>query len=299
MRRLEVSKPWPRLVAVLTDAERVARADAWSNSVSSRSNRTARGVSGIMPGGGEPTAACVINSADASGRDCRSNLMPSLRERLAEEGELLTFADTEPIQALQAILEHVRAHRARAAVCGDAARRRADQPHQDRPAAGARRGPRDVAHRRLHARRSSKPSSVAAAARGAAPSAAPSRRSTDGAPSPSKRRRAARLARHAARAALPRPPGRRDPARWQSRERRRSVGRRRAGASRPTILRPNQKVRVSDADRRFRACASAARSPGRSSSCRSRRRRRATAPASSSPTPTPQRMDDFCTHSKQ
>jgi CheY-like chemotaxis protein len=35
-----------------------------------------------------------------------SNLMPALRERLAEEGELLTFADTEPIQALQAILEH-------------------------------------------------------------------------------------------------------------------------------------------------------------------------------------------------
>ena len=33
------------------------------------------------------------------------NLMPSLRERLADEGELLTFADTEPIQALQTILE--------------------------------------------------------------------------------------------------------------------------------------------------------------------------------------------------
>src|ERR687897_2164810 len=35
-----------------------------------------------------------------------SNLMPSLRERLADEGELLTFADTEPIQALQAILQN-------------------------------------------------------------------------------------------------------------------------------------------------------------------------------------------------
>ena len=34
-----------------------------------------------------------------------SNLMPGLCSRLAEEGELLTFADTEPIQALQAILE--------------------------------------------------------------------------------------------------------------------------------------------------------------------------------------------------
>jgi hypothetical protein len=35
-----------------------------------------------------------------------SNLMPSLCDRLAGEGELLTFADTEPIQALQAILDH-------------------------------------------------------------------------------------------------------------------------------------------------------------------------------------------------
>jgi PilZ domain-containing protein len=34
-----------------------------------------------------------------------NNLMPALRERLAAEGELLTFADTEPIQALQTILE--------------------------------------------------------------------------------------------------------------------------------------------------------------------------------------------------
>ena len=35
-----------------------------------------------------------------------ANLMPSLSERLADEGELLTFADTEPIQALQAILQN-------------------------------------------------------------------------------------------------------------------------------------------------------------------------------------------------
>src|SRR5918995_5494748 len=34
-----------------------------------------------------------------------SNLMPSLRDRLASEGEILTFADTEPIPALQAILD--------------------------------------------------------------------------------------------------------------------------------------------------------------------------------------------------
>jgi hypothetical protein len=35
-----------------------------------------------------------------------SNLMPSLRERLTDDGELLVFPDTEPIQALQAILEN-------------------------------------------------------------------------------------------------------------------------------------------------------------------------------------------------
>ena len=34
-----------------------------------------------------------------------TNLMPALQERLADQGELLAFADTEPIQALQAILE--------------------------------------------------------------------------------------------------------------------------------------------------------------------------------------------------
>jgi hypothetical protein len=33
------------------------------------------------------------------------NLTPSLCERLGDEGELLTFADTEPIQALQTILD--------------------------------------------------------------------------------------------------------------------------------------------------------------------------------------------------
>jgi hypothetical protein len=34
------------------------------------------------------------------------NLMPSLRERVEVDGECLEFADTEPIQALQAIIEH-------------------------------------------------------------------------------------------------------------------------------------------------------------------------------------------------
>ena len=42
-----------------------------------------------------PSSAVVIAA---------SNLMPALCERLADEGELLAFADTEPIQALQAIL---------------------------------------------------------------------------------------------------------------------------------------------------------------------------------------------------
>ena len=44
------------------------------------------------------SAAAVVIAA--------SNLMPSLRERLADDGELMVFPDTEPIQALQAILEH-------------------------------------------------------------------------------------------------------------------------------------------------------------------------------------------------
>ena len=34
-----------------------------------------------------------------------NNLMPSLQERLSEDGDLMPFSDTEPIQALQAILE--------------------------------------------------------------------------------------------------------------------------------------------------------------------------------------------------
>ena len=35
-----------------------------------------------------------------------SNLMPALRDRVESEGDVLAFADTEPIQALQAILSH-------------------------------------------------------------------------------------------------------------------------------------------------------------------------------------------------
>jgi hypothetical protein len=43
-----------------------------------------------------PAAALVI-AAD--------NLMPALRERVKVEGEILTYSDTEPIQALQAIMD--------------------------------------------------------------------------------------------------------------------------------------------------------------------------------------------------
>jgi CheY-like chemotaxis protein len=44
-----------------------------------------------------PTAALIIAA---------QNLMSALQERVEVEGDPLTFADTEPIQALQAIIEH-------------------------------------------------------------------------------------------------------------------------------------------------------------------------------------------------
>src|SRR6186713_2387274 len=43
-----------------------------------------------------PAAALVIAA---------ENLMSALRERVAVDGDILTFADTEPIQALQVIIE--------------------------------------------------------------------------------------------------------------------------------------------------------------------------------------------------
>src|SRR6185369_5852340 len=43
-----------------------------------------------------PAAALVIAA---------ENLVPALRERVAADGDILTFADTEPIQALQVIIE--------------------------------------------------------------------------------------------------------------------------------------------------------------------------------------------------
>jgi len=44
-----------------------------------------------------PPAALIIAA---------QNLMPALRDRVDVAGDLLTFADTEPIQALQAMMEH-------------------------------------------------------------------------------------------------------------------------------------------------------------------------------------------------
>lgn len=44
------------------------------------------------------SAVALIIAAD--------NLMPALRERLKVDGDVLTYPDTEPIQALQSILEH-------------------------------------------------------------------------------------------------------------------------------------------------------------------------------------------------
>src|SRR3954468_9395039 len=43
-----------------------------------------------------PAAALVIAA---------ENLMPALRERVKVDGDILSFSDTEPIQALQAIME--------------------------------------------------------------------------------------------------------------------------------------------------------------------------------------------------
>src|SRR3954467_1310508 len=43
-----------------------------------------------------PAAALVIAA---------ENLMPALRDRVKVEGDILSFSDTEPIQALQAIME--------------------------------------------------------------------------------------------------------------------------------------------------------------------------------------------------
>ena len=135
------------------------------------------------------------------------------------------------------------ADRARAAVRRHAARRRAHQSHQDRPAGVAGRDSRDVAHRRLHARGLARHRGDRRAGRGRdrRDVTAVVRRGRDDRRTEAERRgpvghgrcaAPARLARHAARAALPHPPGRGDSARWQPGEPGGHVGDGRAGACR-------------------------------------------------------------------
>ena len=186
------------------------------------------------------------------------------------------------------------ARRPRAAVRGDAARRRADQPHQERSAARARGSPRDVAHRRLHAAGREARPAVAGTGGSRAAAAPRPRRRPPGRRSPTAEApTAARLARHAPRAALPRPAGVEmqldgNPAAVVDLS---TVG---AQVISPTVLRPNQKVRITHSDRRLHDAlprrgrlgqVRAAQGAGRS--------RRNTAPASSSPTPTPKAIDDL------
>ena len=179
-----------------------------------------------------------------------SNLMPSLRERLADDGELVVFPDTEPIQALQAILEHrpslIVLERLFAATPRGAA---LINRIKNDPAARSRGSARDVAFRRLPAV-VSKPS----APRRRAPARARARRG---------RRRRGRH-RSAARAAVAAEPPPR-PLDWHGTRRAprhrirdgveiqldgnpaQVVDLSQVGAQvvSQTILRPNQKVRVS------------------------------------------------------
>ena len=162
-----------------------------------------------------------------------------------------SFSDTEPIQALQAILEHkpslIVLERLFAATPRGAAliNRIKNDPQLGHAEV------RVMSHTGDYSREVSKPSRLPrrrpgrAAAGGMAtapsPTEAPPGAATVGRGAAAA---AARLARHAARAAVSRPRGRRDPARWQSGA---VVDLSQVGAQvmSPTILRPNQKVRVS------------------------------------------------------
>ena len=172
-----------------------------------------------------------------------TNLMPALRERLAGEGELLTFADTEPIQALQAILEQRPAlivlERLFAATPRGAAliNRIKTDPQLGHAEV------RVMSHTGDYSRQVAKPSRVQSPAPVGA--AASRRRCAVGAAGRGIAGATARLAGHAPRPALPRAARRRDTARWESRERRGRIGRSGVQVLSSTILRPNQKVRVS------------------------------------------------------
>ena len=195
--------------------------------------------------------------------------MPALRERVKVDGEILTFADTEPIQALQTIMEQrpelVVLERLFAATPRGAAL--INRIKSDPQLAHAE--VRVMSHTGDYTRQVVKPSAAVrrrpagrAGTTATAPQPSGSPVATEEAP------QAARLARHAPRAALPRrgrasscsstaiPP--------------RSIDLSTVGAQviSPTVLRPNQKVRITHARSTTSCCASAARSPGPSSSCR-------------------------------
>ena len=274
----------------------------WSNSVSSRSNSTAwiiAGTSAIIGGRTRSGAhGCVIHfDAMPAVVIAATNLMPSLQERLADEGELLTFADTEPIQALQAILEQrpslIVLERLFAATPRGAAliNRIKTDPQLGNAEV------RVMSHTGDYTRQVAKPSEGRRARRRRA--GGRERRGTPERPAvaTAEPAKAARLARHAPRAALPRAPRRRDSGGRQSGERRRSVDRRRAGAvvddpaAEPEGAHQHPERRVRDAlPRRHRV--------GQVRAAQAERRRRATAPASTSPTPTPPRSTTSAPRSK-
>ena len=229
------------------------------------------------------------------------NLTPSLRERLADEGELLTFADTEPIQALQTILEQrprlIVLERLFAATPRGAAliNRIKTDPQVSQAEI------RVMSHTGDYTRVVSR-GAVAEPAVVAPPSmrAAPSRRDEYESDAPTTTRRhaaSARLAWHAAGGAIPHPPGRRDSARWQPGEPGRPLGDGRAGHlghhSPAESAGPHQR-----ADRRFRDALSRRGGVGQVRAAASRPSRRAIAPASSSPTPTRQPWTSYCSQFK-
>ena len=198
------------------------------------------------------------------------NLMPGLRERLKVEGDILSFSDTEPIQALQAIMDQrpglVVLERLFAATPRGAAL--INRIKSDPQLANAE--VRVMSHTGDYSRQVVKPST---ALRRRRPSSRVAPRPERRRPSPvatAGRAAAARLARHAAGAALPPPPGRRAAARRQPRRDRRPLHRRRAGH---LAHRPAARTRKSASPSRTTTscCASAAPSPGRSSSCPNRR----------------------------
>ena len=214
-----------------------------------------------------------------------NNLMPALRDRLAGGGRAPhicrhradpgTAGDPGATAGVD---------RARTPVRGDAARRGAHQPDQDAIRSSAHAEVRVMSHT----------GDYSASGRQAVTRRRRRRRSAPAVGSETARRRRApearcapaRLARHTPRRALPRPARRRDPAGWQSRQRRRSVGRRRAGAVADHPAAESEGPRQ-HSERRLRDALPRLDRLGEVRAAEGRRIRRATAPASSSPTRTP------------